>query len=398
MQLDEQIYRLKSQSLQVMITMVEILGHLMLCHPGLKTRVCLVSLSVLLCTGKWDTTTDVMPINFFIPALLNLALVIAAIAAVVGRKDTCPDTSAHKAYQALRWGLFSFFVLSAAVELGIVIGGLQGVAPQLCIWHSQDLQVAGTISNVIQRPRLKAACPEFLCCDMLEAQLVWSITLPHGSPDSEWHALHTPAMGPQSTSALFNNSQPDSQAHSLVMCRPAAQPPVRPMESACVQGRRWRSPSAGWWCPASTASWACMQWSSSSSVSPPLLPVLLLCQKVLDSLSHGCNATVAEGRLTLPVSSNACFASCDQNRDCGFLVKIELTLRPMSSMYVAQVCGSLSRGCNLHLTPTVSSASLASDCIREPLLKPCMLDVQSMGRPSSILCIQLAPWITRQGT
>lgn len=78
------------------------------------------------CRRKWDTTTDVMPINFFLPALLHVALVIAAIAAVVGRKDTCPDTSAHSAYQALRWGLFGLIVLSAAAELGIVFFGLQG--------------------------------------------------------------------------------------------------------------------------------------------------------------------------------------------------------------------------------------------------------------------------------
>ena len=95
-------------------------------HGCVRARSCL---PIQLCTllhRKLDTTTDVFPINFFVPALLHVALVIVAIAAVVGRRDTCPDTAAHSAYQALRWGIFCLLVLSAAVEICIVVNGLQG--------------------------------------------------------------------------------------------------------------------------------------------------------------------------------------------------------------------------------------------------------------------------------
>ena len=72
-----------------------------------------------------------MPINFLMPALVNTSLVIAAIAAVVGRKDTCPSSAAHAAYQAMRWGLFGTFAASAVAQAGIVINGLQGMDSNL---------------------------------------------------------------------------------------------------------------------------------------------------------------------------------------------------------------------------------------------------------------------------
>lgn len=75
---------------------------------------------------QWDMLADVMPINFFLPALLNTAWVIAAIAGVVGRADDCPQTKTHATYQAARWGLFGTFSLSALLQIAIIISGLQG--------------------------------------------------------------------------------------------------------------------------------------------------------------------------------------------------------------------------------------------------------------------------------
>ncbi|KAK9793755.1 hypothetical protein WJX73_001910 [Symbiochloris irregularis] len=83
--------------------------------------------SVKLFGRSWDTTTDVLPVNFLAPMLLHVSLVIAAIASVIGRSEEgCPDNAAQAAYQALRWSLFGFFVLSATAEMGTVIFGLQG--------------------------------------------------------------------------------------------------------------------------------------------------------------------------------------------------------------------------------------------------------------------------------
>ena len=75
---------------------------------------------------RWETTTDVMPIVFFLPALVHWAVIIAAAVAVFSQQDLCPHNAARAAYQTLRLGLFVNFVLIATVEVGIVVFGCQG--------------------------------------------------------------------------------------------------------------------------------------------------------------------------------------------------------------------------------------------------------------------------------
>ena len=77
----------------------------------------------------WDTTTDVAPIHFLLPALLHLLWVVLAIATAVGHSQRCQDAPPSQIhYQVLMWALFLIFCLSAVVEVALVCVGFRGTA------------------------------------------------------------------------------------------------------------------------------------------------------------------------------------------------------------------------------------------------------------------------------